>query len=170
MSELLSRPTLSDLTELAAPSAIMMVGMPGSGKSYLARGLGDALRVPVLSSDGIRKELGDEADQSHDQQAWGILHERAGQSLHDGSSIVVDATHAEYDRRVESVQMYREMGARSVAAVYVDTRLAVSLSRNKLRRRFVPETVVRRMYDDLQSMPPSVADGFDLVVSIRNGR
>ena len=51
----------------------MMVGVAGSGKSFIARDLG----CPIVSSDAIRAELfGSEEDQSHNGEVFNELHKR----------------------------------------------------------------------------------------------
>ena len=39
------------------PALIIMVGAPGSGKSYLARTLSGALGAEIIQTDAVRKEL-----------------------------------------------------------------------------------------------------------------
>lgn len=164
-----STPTLSDITDLESPSAIMMIGIPGSGKSYLARNLGQLLDVPVLSLDAIREELtGSVESQAMNPEARGLLNLRAHRLLEAGSSVVLDNTHAFYEQRIQSIEICRELGAASVAGVFVDTRYSVAASRNRLRKRHVPEDVIQTMHGALRSKRPSVDDGFDLLVEVRN--
>ena len=41
----------------AKPFLVMICGLTGSGKSALARALGDRLRMPVINSDAVRKQM-----------------------------------------------------------------------------------------------------------------
>ena len=56
---------------MAEVTLYMMVGVPGSGKSFIAKGL----NCPIVSSDAIRKELyGSEDDQSHNGEVFNEVH------------------------------------------------------------------------------------------------
>lgn len=164
-----SESTLVDIASLESPAAILMIGNPGSGKSYVAREMGKMLRLGILSADDIRRELtGDEADQSHNDEVWPLLYSRAQEYFAYDQSVIIDATHFSPEQRQGSTAKFRELGATAVAGIYVDTSLSTSLSRNRLRRRHVPEEVVRNMFTTLDTAPPSLDDGFDTLVHIRN--
>ncbi len=76
----------------------MMVGLPGSGKSFFAEYVYNAI---VHSSDAIRAELlGDEGDQSQQNMVFTTLHERVLRDLADGKDVVYDATNINYKRRI----------------------------------------------------------------------
>lgn len=161
--------TLVDIASLEAPAAILMIGAPGSGKSYVAREMGKMLGLDTLSTDSVRQELtGDEADQSRNSEVWPLLHSRAQEYFAYDQSVIIDATHFSPEQRQGATAKFRELGATAVAGIYVDTSLSTSLSRNRLRRRHVPEEVVRHMFTTLDTTPPSFDDGFDTLVHIRN--
>lgn len=85
---------------LVEPATVILMGLPASGKSTLARALARALRAPVLSSDRLRKELhgvapterGDEAiyTDAASQATYRGLAERAAAVR---GSVVIDASH-----------------------------------------------------------------------------
>jgi predicted kinase len=161
--------TLVDIANLESPAAIIMIGTPGSGKSYVARELGKMLNIGILSTDDIRRELtGDEADQSHNDQVGPLLYSRAQEYFAYEQSVIIDATHFTPEQRQDAAVKCRDLGATAVAGVYVDTSLSTSLSRNRLRRRHVPEEVLQHMFTILDVTPPSLDDGFDTLVHIRN--
>ena len=155
------------LKQHKAPVVAMMVGVPGSGKSYIAQKMSEQLQWPVLSSDATRSELtGDENDLSRDKEVWPLLYSRAGQYLEDGESFFVDATHNNLRQRVTDIARYRAMGARTISGIYVDTPLDVCLQRNANRTRVVPDFVIEKFWNNLQRNPVSIDDGFDAVYTI----
>lgn len=80
------------------PMFYMMVGLPGSGKSFTAESIPNAV---VHSSDAIRAEvLGDENDQTQQDLVFQTLHKRVLQDLVDGKDVVYDATNINYKRRI----------------------------------------------------------------------
>ncbi|OYW86383.1 hypothetical protein B7Z17_00500 [Candidatus Saccharibacteria bacterium 32-49-10] len=155
------------LTRHKAPAVTMMIGVPGSGKSYIAQKISEQLQWPVLSSDGMRFELtGDENDLSRDSEVRPLLFTRAEQYIAHGSSLIVDATHNKQTLRQGDVEYYRLLGARSVAGIYVDTLLDLCLERNASRDRVVPTFVIEEFWNNLHNNPPQKEDGFDAVYTI----
>ncbi len=158
---------LEQLSALPTPSAIMMAGIPASGKSTLAGKLGESLQLPVLSSDAMRLELtGNEEDLSRDTKIWNELYRRAEMLLTAGQSLIVDATHNTLRQREFDSRYYRSMGAQSVVCVAVMIDLATALERNHARTRIVPDDVIEQMHNNLTEHPPRVEDGFDGVIII----
>lgn len=153
------------LEGLKSPVVIMMVGVPGSGKSFVASGLSKLLSMPVLSSDSYREELsGDANNQAVSKQAWELVNARAHAALANGKPCIIDGTHNNAAGRRRDIDRYRRSGAATVIAVWVDTPLEISLGRNVERDRVVPESVIRRMWKNIQLSPPSQTDGFDTVI------
>ena len=64
------------------PYFIMMVGLPGSGKSTYAKKLSDKVQITIYSSDAIREELfGDENCQTDNNEVFETLHKRVKDRL-----------------------------------------------------------------------------------------
>ena len=79
---------------------IMMVGLPGSGKSTAARELSIRENAVLHSSDDLREELFGNADsQYRNDLLFQELHKRINRDLTDGKSIVYDATNLSYKKR-----------------------------------------------------------------------
>lgn len=166
--------SLLDLSELDDPSVIMLVGIPGSGKSEMAKQVGRLLSIPVLSSDSYRAELSPrqtESDQTVSRDAWNLLFKHAKDSIEYNKSIIIDATHTVERFRSRDIRRYRQFGARAVVGLYVVSDLTTALHRNAKRTRFVPEHVICQMHTNLEQAAPSSSDGFDFVVTLdNNGR
>lgn len=106
------QPTLVDLTELDNPHAIMMVGIPGSGKTHIANQIAELTGHQVLSSDEMRRELsGDATNQAVSRQAWQLLFDRAEQLITDGESVIIDGTNNVAERRRQDIRRLRQFGA-----------------------------------------------------------
>lgn len=145
-----SEHSIARLASLEHPSVVMMVGVPRSGKSYIAEQLGSLLDITVVSSDACREELsGDANDQTVSEGAWALVYDRAQALVDAGQSVIVDGTHKDKLRRHEDAQWYRDIGTRSVLAVWVDVPIATALARNATRERVVPEHVINDMYTAL---------------------
>lgn len=130
---------LADLAELESPSVVMMIGVPGSGKSHIAEQLSIMLNIPVLSSDKCREEIsGDANDQTVSKQAWQLVYTRANKNIQANRSIIIDGTHTQPELRKRDIQRYKKFGARSVIGVYVTSDIEISIARNNNRDRVVP--------------------------------
>jgi predicted kinase len=90
---------------------IAFCGLPGAGKSTLARALGRSLRSPVLSVDPIEAALwraGIDHDQPTGLAAYVVAETLAEQQLELGLTVVIDAAnYVELGR-----QMWRDLAAR----------------------------------------------------------
>lgn len=64
------------------PTFVMMVGLPGSGKSTYAKELSNDVDAIICSSDTIRKELcGDINSQDKNEEVFKVLHNRIKENL-----------------------------------------------------------------------------------------
>jgi len=141
---------------------IILVGLPGSGKStYLER-----LGVTALSSDLIRQLLADDAtDQTIHGRVFNTLRYLVRQRLAIGRQVTyVDATHLTPDERRPYIKIAQSYGCEA-EALFFDVPLEVCLDRNRGRARVVPEEAVRAMAAKL--VPPSVDEGFSRVTVVR---
>ncbi len=141
---------------------IILVGLPGSGKStYLER-----LGVTALSSDLIRQLLADDAtDQTIHGRVFNTLRYLVRQRLAIGRQVTyVDATHLTPDERRPYIKIAQSYGCEA-EALFFDLPLEVCLDRNRGRARVVPEEAVRAMAAKL--VPPSVDEGFSRITVVR---
>jgi predicted kinase len=133
---------------------VVMVGLPGSGKStFLAR-----LGMRGLSSDAIRGLLADdERDQTIHERVFETLRYLLRQRLAIGRPVTyVDATHLRPEERRPYLEIGREFGC-EVEALFFDVPLAVCRERNAGRDRVVPEDVLVAMAAKL--VVPTVEEG-----------
>lgn len=126
------------------PEFVMVVGLPGSGKSTLiAKDYSDYC---THSSDAIREELtGDANNQDVNKKVFEILHTRVKTDLSAGKNVVYDATNISWKRRkaflqeLSNITCYRK-------CLLVATPFEECLKRNNARDRVVPALVIERMY------------------------
>jgi predicted kinase len=126
------------------PTLIMLVGLPGSGKSTYAKTV--LSHCKIHSSDDLREELyGDVNNQSSNDKLFRELHKRIKEDLRAGNDVVYDATNIHWKRRkaflkeISNIDCYTE--AHLIATPY-----EVCVVQNLQRFRMVPESVIERMY------------------------
>lgn len=128
------------------PTFIMMVGLPGSGKSTCAKELAEEMRAVICSSDVIRKELfGDENSQDSNEEVFKLLHSRIKDNLKKGISVIYDATNINSKRRRAFLSELKNIPCIKkcvIMAVPFDE----CCKQNNSRNRVVPYEVISRMY------------------------
>ncbi len=136
----------------------MMVGLPASGKSTIAKQIAESEKAIVVSSDELRKELlGDINDQSQNARIFEEVEKRIKDGLQQGN-VVYDACNINYKKRRAFLQKLNKMEVEKIA-VLVATPYEECLERNAQRERKVPEEVIKRMYFNFYI--PQYYEGFD---------
>ncbi|MEM6449116.1 MAG: AAA family ATPase [Cyanobacteria bacterium P01_D01_bin.105] len=148
-------------------SLIMLIGLPGSGKSTWARQfIEQQPNYRLIATDDVRYQLyGDEAVQGEWLHIWRTVlgqlkAARAAISAGQLTGVIYDATNARRRHRREFIQAAKDCGYPSIHALWLDTALAVCLARNQMRTRRVPTAIIEKMHRQLTAAPPSEAEGF----------
>ena len=153
------------------PVMFMMVGLAGSGKSFVAETLvvkrnGDFVKPVIHSSDSLRSELfGDENDQKHNGALFNELHRRIKDDLRNGRDVIYDATNIRKKRRRAFLQELKNIKCHKVCFCVL-TPYEVVLKQNNNRERKVSEDSIKRMY--LSWSPPAIDEGFDNIILAYN--
>lgn len=146
---------------------IMMVGLPGSGKSTVAdKYYPNAVWV---SSDAIREELwGDASDQRNPEVIFEEMERRTLEALNDYNDVVYDATNLHSRTRKKLVtSIKRQVPGVECICELVITTISECKRRQFNRARKVPDEVIDRMARSFQV--PYSGEGWDDIIINRNG-
>ncbi len=147
---------------------IMLIGPPGSGKSTFTK---DFLlhwtdEWILISPDLIRKELtDDESDQSRNTEVFAIVYKRLEEALKAGKNVIYDATNCRNVYRFKILNSAKPF-ANKIIGVVISTPISECIARNHARDRHVPDDVVERMYFTLKKHPPTLNEGYDILIKI----
>lgn len=150
---------------------IIMVGLPGSGKSTIAKELNIDNNYTILSSDAYRaKILGDENDQSNGAKVFDILYSDMKSLLLADCNVIFDATNTSMKARrrifaeLDSIKKeLEELNLEITTIAYVvPTPISECIKRDSRRNRTVGVDVIKKFYYSFQM--PQKFEGFDEVV------
>ena len=140
------------------PSFIMMVGIPGSGKSTVAAKLAAKIKADIISSDSIRGEIyGDETIQGSHDFVFQLMEERTMTALAAERNVIYDATNVTVARREEFLKKLPKIVNK--ICIWVNTPKERALQNNRERERHVPEWVIHQMANNL--VIPTKSEGWD---------
>lgn len=145
----------------------VMVGIPGSGKSYKAQKL-KSEGVEYVSRDEVRFSILKEGDHyfSKEEEVFREFVKRIQSALDSGKSAIADATHINTPSRAKLLKHLNIDSDTNVVAVYCDTDFDTCRERNSKRtgRAKVPDNSLINMY--VASQEPRKNEGFDLVIKL----
>ncbi|NJM28129.1 MAG: AAA family ATPase [Pseudanabaena sp. RU_4_16] len=150
------------------PAAILLIGVPGSGKSKLAMEMlrsqrtGTPASTQLISPDLIRQKLyGSASIQGAWGQIWAEVQQEFTNAAASKHSIIYDATNYKREYRQEVIALARQHGFEPVTGLWLDVPLWLCLIRNQHRDRPVPDEIVIEMHTCLSRTPPHLSEGFD---------
>ena len=143
--------------------AFFLAGGPGSGKSYVVRKTtgGTGLRVvnsddafeSMLTKAGLSLKMPDEEEVPRDavrDRAKRVTAKRQEGYLDGRIGLIIDGTGRDYDKITKQATELKQIGY-DVHMIFVNTSLDVALKRNAERPRSVPESIVTKSWNDVQS-------------------
>jgi aminoglycoside phosphotransferase family enzyme/predicted kinase len=102
------------------PCLILTAGLPGTGKSTLARALAEQAHLHALRSDVVRKELAGSTPRHElytpewNERTYGECRRRAAEILAEGGRVLIDANFREEWRRQAFAELARSWGVHLV--------------------------------------------------------
>lgn len=145
---------------------IMMIGIPGSGKSTIGKQIAQLFKYEYISSDEKREEwYGNTEDQTHNFELFCRLERLVTKMLEDGKDVVFDATNITRKSRKRFVELGKKENV-SMSAVVVHTSEETAKRRNTQRERTVPDYVIERQFKTFQK--PTKEEGFGVIFTIDN--
>lgn len=154
---------------------IILIGLPGSGKSAFADRLQARPGWWLISTDAIRARLfGEEAIQGPWLKVWNEVSREfreAVRSIQQGETVeaIYDATNVIRKSRRQAIALARESGFTHLTGIWLNEPLSVCLQRNQQRDRQVPDAIIERMNRRLWGAPPAIQEGFDCLIEMRSG-
>jgi predicted kinase len=147
------------------PKCIVLVGLPGSGKSTYAKDyMEHNSNVVHLSSDGIRAELyGDESTQGNPAEVFGLMQKRAIETLNNGQDVIYDATNVTRKDRAGIIGACPRFA--QIEAHIIWAPIEVCIERDAARDRTVGKAVIDKMLKRFQA--PYFDEGIDDIKIIR---
>ena len=132
-----------------APECVILIGLPGAGKSTFYR------QRLAATHEHVSKDLFPHARNRQARQEA-----RLHAALSGGRSVVVDNTHASVAERAAIIAVARQHGAR-IAGHFIEatTREAVARNESRQGRGKVPRVAIFACAKRL--VPPKVSEGFD---------
>ena len=128
---------------------VLMLGVPGSGKTTLAERLLKKGYIS-LNADSIRQELwGDATIQENSDQVFEIFFAKLDQCLADQSDVVIDNVNSNPRHREQIINKARAAGYEDIQLWVLDVPLELCLERNRARNRNVPDDIVTKMHGTL---------------------
>jgi predicted kinase len=137
------------------PDFILLIGIPGSGKSFWISKFNADNKYTVVSPDQIRKQLtGNVSDQTQNVKVWTIAKERVKSYLARGKSVIFDSTMTNPQRRKEFIKDLPPSQLKA-KVFYVDPEVSKSRIEKDILsgkdRADVPPDVIDRMHSELMS-------------------
>ena len=141
---------------------IILIGLPGSGKSTYANSLcKEDNKIVWLSSDSIRKELyGDESIQGDPNKVFQVLHNRVKLYLTCDITVIYDATNVNRKSRKQVISIAKSLLA-TVEAHIVWCPYEECIRRDALRGRTVGEEVINKFIKRWET--PYYDEGIDYI-------
>lgn len=140
-------------SEGVIPEFVLLIGIPGSGKSTWIAKFNSGNKYTVVSPDEIRRQLtGNISDQTQNAKVWTIAKERVKSYLGRGKSVIFDSTMTNPQKRREFIKDLPQAKLKA-KVFYVDPEVSKERIKKDILagkdRANVPDDVIDRMNDEL---------------------
>lgn len=145
------------------PAFIMMIGLPGSGKSTIAKELAEIGNAKIFSSDEYRARLlGDENDQTNNQLVFDTLYKDMLDCILIGDqNVIFDATNITIKDRKRCLEKLSRYSINKIA-YFVNTLYEQCIENDRNRDRSVGTDVIDKFIAKFQF--PQKFEGFDQII------
>lgn len=139
---------------------IMLIGIPGSGKTTHSKQISQEYNAKVISSDRVRQTFVG----IKENEVFPTVYRLCVEELKEGRNVILDATHITPKVRKRSFDALDEYGvAYEKIAYYIDTPVDVCVKRVEKRNQdpnelFLPIEVIYSYGKNI--IPPSLDEGF----------
>lgn len=141
---------------------IMMIGLPASGKSTIAKKYAKKENAIIISTDELRQELlGNENSQENNELIFKEAEKRLKENIINDKNVIFDATNISYKRRIDWLNRFNKFNVYKIA-ILIATPYEECLLRNAKRDRKVPEEVIKNMYHNFYV--PQYYEGFNKII------
>ena len=143
--------------------AIFLAGGPGSGKSYVVRRTTGGTGLKIVNSDdafenllkkaGLSLKMPPEEEERKEKvraRAKEITAKRRDNYLEGRLGLIIDGTGREAEKILFQKRQLEELGY-DTYMIFVNTSIDTALARNAKRARSVPESIVVKSWNDVQS-------------------
>ena len=147
------------------PSLILLVGIPGSGKTTYAKNYIEQNTNTIhLSSDTIRAELyGNESTQGNPAEVFSLMQKRAIEALNNGSDVLYDATNITRKDRSGIIGVCPKFAKIECHIIWAS--LETCIERDAKRDRTVGNEVIDRMLKRFHA--PYYDEGIDVIQIVK---
>ena len=146
---------------------IIMVGVPGSGKSTIANQISDSYNIPVVSSDRVRFHLyGNESIQGDYNEVFDEVYRQINKWI-DCGICIYDATNT---KKMWRYTVIAKTLPTEVIYIIVDPGLEKAIKQNANRKRVCPEYVIHRMYKQFKNEYPKEDECYNLKIFTLNSK
>ena len=144
---------------MSKPKLILLVGIPGAGKTtYAKEYIKSNLKTVHLSSDLIRAELyGDESIQGNPSEVFSLMQQRAMGALSEGKDVIYDATNITRKDRSSIIGICPKFT--KIEAHIIWAPIETCIERDATRDRTVGKAVIDKMLKRFQA--PYYDEGID---------
>ena len=156
-------------------NAIIMVGLPGSGKSTIARLINCCNQYAIMSLDDIIEDYARQANNTYSEVFEKYVARAAKQLENKIESVIIDGKDIIFDQTNLSIysrhRIIRELSNYTITAIVVTEQESVISERLRIRGeltgKIIPDNVIAGMKSRFEF--PSLSEGFNKIIHLDSG-